>query len=58
MTAPEAYEAFDAKWPKLRAWFTFVAFDQAHESVQLDGVFTIEQLKEIVRLAEAIEREL
>lgn len=53
MTALEAYEAFDAKFPKSMAWFDF---DKAPEVVQLDGDFTLAELKEIIRLTEAVER--
>lgn len=54
MTALEAYEAFDAKWPKSLAWFDF---DYAPKYVSLDGDFTLDQLREIVRLAEGVSHE-
>lgn len=55
MTVLEAYEAFDRAFPMSMAWFDF---DNAPQIVQLDGDFTLAELKEIIRLAEAVEREL
>lgn len=55
MTKQEAYKAFHAKFPRNLCWLDF---DCLPTKMCLDGDFTMEELREVMRLAEAVECEL